>query len=149
MFRLLGVLMLLALVTGVMGLAPAHAIGILYAKLNNAVNPSGSSYTAGNTGAPTSATISDLAGNPLTDLPYTSGPSYTIDKTAPTVVSILCASACTTSLASVGYIVTFSEDVTGVDMTFEDFTLTASSGISGAAITARYWRSESLYGYCQ
>lgn len=51
----------------------------------------------------------------------------------PRVVSITRANPNPTSAASVDFTVTFSEPVTGVD--FNDFTLTASSGISGASIT--------------
>jgi hypothetical protein len=136
-FRLFAMVALLALLTGVMGLAPAHAIGLLYDKLSNAVSPSVKSYVSNSANAPTSATISDMAGNPLSNLPYTGGQSYTIDRTAPMVVSILRTSKCKTSLASVNFTVTFSEDVDGVDTVgppFDDFTLITSSGISRPSI---------------
>ncbi len=78
------------------------------------------------------ASINDLAGNPLTGLPYTGGESYTIDKTAPTVLSSVRLDPSPTNAASVRFRVTFSEDVTGVDAA--DFSLTVS-GISGASVT--------------
>jgi hypothetical protein len=81
---------------------------------------------------PITASITDVAGNSLNDLPYTDGELYTIDKTAPTVVSILRADPSPTNAASVEYTVTFSEAVTGVGMS--DFTLTLS-GVAGASIT--------------
>ena len=60
------------------------------------------------------------------------GQTYTIDKTAPAVVSIVRASANPTGSPSVNYTVTFSESVTGVDSA--DFTLT-TSGITNASVT--------------
>jgi VCBS repeat-containing protein len=57
--------------------------------------------------------------------------SYQVDGTAPTVSSVVRASANPTNAASVDYTVTFSEDVTGVDA--GDFTLT-TTGVSGASI---------------
>ena len=55
-----------------------------------------------------------------------------IDGTAPDVTSIVRANTDSTSAASVDFTVTFSEPVTGVDVS--DFSLT-TSGISGAALT--------------
>jgi len=80
---------------------------------------------------PTGATIADPAGNTPSNLPF-AGEVYTIDKTAPTVVSINRASINPTNSASVDYTVTFSEAVTGVGS--NDFSLT-TSGLSGASIT--------------
>jgi predicted RNA-binding protein with TRAM domain len=82
---------------------------------------------------PASATITDLTGNPLSGLPYTGGEVYDVDKTTPTVVSILRADPNPTSAASVNFTVTFSEDVTGVDAS--DFSLTVTGAISGASVT--------------
>ncbi|MBV5345584.1 MAG: hypothetical protein JZU63_08705, partial [Rhodoferax sp.] len=72
---------------------------------------SGSVYTVSvNTGAgdgtlrldvSASATITDLSGNPLTGLPFTSGASYTIDKTVPNVVSSTRVNVNPTNAASV------------------------------------------------
>ena len=73
---------------------------------------------------PVSATVTDLAGNPLTGLPYASGETYTVDDTAPIVFSITRLNLNPTNHASVDFTVTFSESVTGVAT--GDFTLTAS-----------------------
>jgi hypothetical protein len=54
-------------------------------------------------------TITDLSSNALGGLPFTTGQVYTIDKTAPTVSSIVLASANPTNAASVNFTVTFSE----------------------------------------
>jgi hypothetical protein len=55
-----------------------------------------------------------------------------MDKTAPAVLSSLRVNPNPTNLASVDFTVTFSEPVTGVDLT--DFNLT-TSGVSGAAVS--------------
>jgi len=52
----------------------------------------------------------------------------------PTVVSITRADPNPTNAASVDFTVTFSEDVTGVDVA--DFSLTTTGSISGASVTA-------------
>lgn len=72
--------------------------------------------------------IADTAGNasPVA----VSGPSYTIDKTAPTA-AIALAGAATTNTATVAFTVTFNELATNV--TPDDFALNAS-GLSGANI---------------
>lgn len=62
---------------------------------------------------------------------YQSGEEYTIDKTSPTVLSILRDSFNPTSAGSVSYLVTFSEIVTGVDV--NDFNLT-SNNLAGVGI---------------
>ena len=76
-------------------------------------------------------TITDAATNPLAG-DFTTGQAYTIDKTAPTALSITRADANPTRAASVQWTVTFSEGVTGVDAA--DFAL-AASGVSGASIS--------------
>jgi hypothetical protein len=107
----------------------------------SAVSGSGAIYTVSiNTGSASATfrldvldddTVIDLAGNTQSgDL--TSGESYTIDKTAPTVVSSARVSTNPSNAASVNFIVTFSEDVSGVNTS--DFSL-ASSGVTGASIT--------------
>lgn len=70
----------------------------------------------------------DLAGNVNTsgDL------AVTIDTTAPIVISDTRASSNPTSAASVDFTVTFSEDVTGVDVA--DFLAVGSSGLTGASV---------------
>lgn len=61
------------------------------------------------------------------------------DSTPPTVNSITRVSSNPTNLTSVDYTITFSEDVTGVDVVgpvFNNFTLTASSGVINPSISA-------------
>jgi hypothetical protein len=82
---------------------------------------------------PNTATITDLAGNALSGLPFTGGQVYTVYKTAPGVASITRADPNPTSAASVNFIVTFTEAVTGVGVA--DFALTLTGGISGASVT--------------
>ena len=71
----------------------------------------------------------DPAGNvDATPASYT----WTIDLTAPTVVSSLRTNANPTNATSVDFTITFSEAVTGVDTS--DFSLT-TTGVSGASVT--------------
>ncbi len=82
-------------------------------------------------------TIKDGVRNPLGGAgplngDYTSGQTYTVDRTPPTVVSIVRAGADPTSAAIVNFTVTFSEAVAGVDR--YDFSLTATGSISGVSI---------------
>src|SRR5207248_582626 len=74
--------------------------------------------------------IQDAATNPISG-GFTSGQTYTIDNTAPTVSSInrQTPAAQTTNATSVTFRVTFSENVTGVDST--DFSLTHTGGAGG------------------
>ncbi len=111
-----------AAVTGVEGTGAAYTVTV----------GTGSGSGTLRLDVPATASINDLAGNPLTGLPYTGGESYTIDKTAPTVLSSVRLDASPTNAASVRFRVTFSEDVTGVDAA--DFSLTAS-GVTGASVT--------------
>lgn len=60
--------------------------------------------------------------------------AYTIDKTPLTVESIVRADANPTNADSVSFIVTFSEDVTGVDV--NDFSLATTGSISGASVSS-------------
>ncbi len=76
-------------------------------------------------------TIIDALANPLNG-GLTGGEVYTIDKNTPTVLSSLRVNANPSAATSVDFAVTFSEDVTGVDLA--DFSLT-TSGITGASIT--------------
>jgi trimeric autotransporter adhesin len=82
----------------------------------------------------TGGTIIDAAGN-LLSTGFTSGEVYTVDKTAPTVSSIVKASADPSSAATVDFTVTFSESVSGV--AGGDFTITAPAltGTSVAGVT--------------
>ena len=75
-------------------------------------------------------TITDAVGNAETT-GFTTGDVYTIDRNAPSVSSVVRASANPTNAASVNYTVTFSQSVTGVDST--DFTPTMT-GVTGATI---------------
>jgi len=68
-----------------------------------------------------------LGRKPLSGLPYTSGESYSIDKTAPTVVQAYVPILILTAAASVDFTVTFSIGH-GVDVS--DFVLN-TSGVSG------------------
>jgi len=76
--------------------------------------------------------IKDLAGNALGGTIPFPGQTYTIDRTAPTVVSINTADPNPTSAASVHWTVVFSESVTGVMAS--NFALVAS-GLTGTSIT--------------
>jgi LPXTG-site transpeptidase (sortase) family protein len=79
------------------------------------------------------ATIQDSVGNAFVG-PYTGGETYTIDKGAPSIVSVLRADPSPTNAASVDFIVTFDEVVTDVTPVDSDFVLTAT-GLTGASIT--------------
>lgn len=75
-----------------------------------------------------SSGVTDLAGNPGANAltrPWT--------RETPRVLSGVRAGASPTNAAAVGYVVTFSEPVTGVDAT--DFRLVTSAGPTGAAVT--------------
>ena len=79
------------------------------------------------------ADIYDLGGNPMTGLPYMSGPTYTVDKTAPSVVSITRADPNPTTTGSVNFTVAFSEAIQGEQT--GHFALTTTGTISGASVT--------------
>lgn len=80
--------------------------------------------------------IADLNGNKLggtgTGNGDFGGESYTLDRTAPTVLTIALVGSPTVNAGPVTYTVTFSEAVTNVDTA--DFALT-TTGVAGAAIT--------------
>ncbi len=80
---------------------------------------------------PAGASITDLAELPLSNLPYT-GPSYTVDKTAPTVLGITRADPNPTSADQVGFSVIFSEPVTGVEAA--DF-IPVASGLGSVSVS--------------
>ncbi len=65
---------------------------------------------------------------------FTTGETYTIDKSAPSVTSSLRADTNPTNAVSVSFIVSFSEPVSGVDM--NDFALSTTGSLSGASIVA-------------
>ena len=114
--------------------------GILGAAVSG-ISGSGSTYTVSvNTGngsgtlhlnVDSNGTITNASSYPLS-AGFTSGETYTIDKTSPTVLSSLRADPNPTAAASVNFTVTFSESMAGVDVS--DFSLT-TSGVSGAAIS--------------
>ena len=105
-----------------------------------AVSGSGTTYTVtastGTSGSGTlqlklssAGTIKDTAGNALGGTIPFLGQTYTIDRTAPTVVSIVLADPNPTNASSVRWTVTFSESVTGVAS--GNFA-TVATGLSGA-----------------
>ena len=77
--------------------------------------------------------IFDSSSNPL-DGAFTSGQNYTIDKSAPSVVSSTLLNAATNSRSIVFFAVTFSETVTGVSAA--DFNLTTTGSLSGTAVVS-------------
>jgi hypothetical protein len=82
--------------------------------------------------------ISDAAGNLLggvdiADGSYNSGEMYTVLRSAPSVTGILRADPSPTSADSITFLVTFSEEVFGVDGS--DFSLKTTGELSGAYIT--------------
>lgn len=76
----------------------------------------------------TAGAAQDAAGNGNTAATFTT----TYDSVAPVVLSITCPITNLTSAYSVTFIVTFSRNVTDVDVT--DFSLTATGGMSGASV---------------
>jgi hypothetical protein len=75
--------------------------------------------------------IIDAAGNPLNGA-FTTGETYTIDRDAPIVSGTTCNNNTTPTPASISFLASFTETVTGVDVA--DFSLTAT-GVTGASIT--------------
>lgn len=76
--------------------------------------------------------ITDLVGNQLGNGNYTSGEIYDIEKSAPSVTSIINASPSPSGASSVDFIVTFSESVSGVDTS--DFAVSATNIISASVL---------------
>lgn len=81
--------------------------------------------------------IIDSSNNPLGDEGigngnFTSGEIYTIDKTPPNVISVARVGTSPSAMLNVSYLVTFSENVTGVDIS--DFSLN-TNGVSGTFIS--------------
>ena len=74
--------------------------------------------------------ITDMVGNALNS-GFDQGESYSMDKSAPAVTSIIRGNADPANSTRVDFIVTFSEAVTGVDAS--DFSV-STTGISGASI---------------
>ncbi|MBL8049826.1 MAG: hypothetical protein JNM46_01265 [Anaerolineales bacterium] len=82
-----------------------------------------------------------LGGAGVGNANFTLGDSYTVDKTAPFVVSILRADVSPTAANVVRFVVNFSEPVRGVDV--NDFVL-VTTGVSGATITETS-RADNVY----
>jgi hypothetical protein len=104
------------------------------------VTGSGTTYNVAVSGMTASGTVivtvpagaaQDLAGNTSSASTSTDN-TVTFDPVLPVVTGIVRADPSPTSASSVGYIVTFSKPVSGVDAS--DFTFT-TSGVTGAAIT--------------
>ena len=86
------------------------------------------------------ASLIPLGGAGAVNGDFTSGDRYTVDKTKPTVLSIVRASANPTSASSVSFTVTFSEPVTGVDikdfkLSITGLTKTFITGVTGSGDT--------------
>lgn len=114
------------------GPSGAHITGVTGADLDYVVQvESGTGDGALHLIVPVTATIADYGGNPLAGLPYTSGQTYAIDRTAPAVLSIIRADPTPTAAAAVTFTVTLSEPVTGVGT--GDFAL-SSVGVVGAFV---------------
>lgn len=79
-----------------------------------------------------STDMADAAGNAVASLPFTTGDTYTIDKTPPAVVSINRVGSEFTNASSVEFLVTFNESINGGSTS--NFALT-QSGVSGALVT--------------
>jgi len=116
----------------------------------NGVSGSGTTYTVTvNTGSGDGTIRLDvLDNNSIIDIDsnslangYTSGEFYTIETNVPWVTSVTRANSDPTNADNVDFNVTFSEAVTGVDLS--DFTLT-STGVSGTGITG-FSGSEAAY----
>lgn len=131
--------------------------GVTGASVSSVTPVSGTVYTvAVNTGSGSGTvrldlsdddSIADTAGNPLGGAgagngSFTGGQSYTIDKSPPSVVSIVRVNGSPTNAASVSYTVTFDENVTGVNN--GDFTLT-TSGVTGTSVTSTTQVTASSY----
>jgi hypothetical protein len=106
------------------------------------VNGFGNTYTVSvSTGIHSGTIRLDLVGNDtIMDAVFNSlnngfsgGETYTIDKTGPVVLSIRRLSGSPTGEPSVSFRVTFSEEVSGLDV--NDFTLN-TTGVSGAYVTS-------------
>jgi hypothetical protein len=90
--------------------------------------------------------IVDVNANPLGGVGagngnFTLGDSYTVDKIAPFIVSILRADVNPTAANVIRFVINFSEPVRGVDV--NDFVL-ATTGVSGASITETS-RADTVY----
>jgi uncharacterized delta-60 repeat protein len=98
---------------------------------------SGSVTNVTDTGPVRTVTVSSVTGDGTLRLDetsyggFTTGQSYTVDHTAPTVSAILRADPSPTDASSVRFTAIFSEPVTGVGST--DFTLTKTGGLTASS----------------
>jgi len=121
--------------------------GITGASISSVTPVSGTTFTVSvNTGSGSGTlrldvlddnSILDMANNALGgpnagDGNFTSGEVYTLDRNAPNVTSSLRAAPSPTPTDSLDFVVTFSEDVTGVDAA--DFSLTTTGNLNGAFV---------------
>jgi hypothetical protein len=81
---------------------------------------------------PSLVTVSDLAGNTLTEIPYTDGETYNVDWIVPQIISIFRIDPISIETSKLRFTVTFSESVTGVDIA--DLSLFTSGDIKDAVI---------------
>jgi hypothetical protein len=84
---------------------------------------------------PATATINDIPGNALTAA-FTTGQTYTVDKTPPTVtINEATAQTDPTATSPINFTVTFSEPVTGFDATDIDLSTSTATGTLTPTIT--------------
>src|SRR5919202_1824504 len=84
---------------------------------------------------PATATINDIPGNALTAA-FTTGQTYTVDKTPPTVtINQATAQTDPTATSPINFTVTFSEPVTGFDATDIDLSTSTATGTLTPTIT--------------
>lgn len=83
---------------------------------------------------PSSATIFDESSNLISQIPYSDGEVYTVDRTNPIVSSITRTDSNPSNTSSVKFTVTFSENVSGVNLA--DFVLTKNGTLSGTSLTS-------------
>ncbi|MBI2931486.1 MAG: hypothetical protein HYY16_07525, partial [Planctomycetes bacterium] len=77
--------------------------------------------------------VVDTTGNPLTGLPFTTGESYTIDKTGPTVS--VTPDGTSTNSSPITFTITFSESVTGLTAAEISITNGTPGALSGSGTT--------------
>jgi hypothetical protein len=127
--------------TGVSGstiadVSPKSGLNSSYTVTVNAGTVAGASGTLGlnliDGDAISDASGNTLAGGHSSATIFTGTPLYTVDRTPPSVTAIGLADPSPTSAGAVHYNITFSESVSGVDLS--DFSL-VPSGVSGATIT--------------
>jgi hypothetical protein len=123
--------------------AASDAVGVSGYLITESATPPSAGAAGWTASAPTSYSVAgdgtytlypwakDAAGN--VSAVYGSPASVTVETTAPSVVSSVRVNSTPTKAASVDFIVTFSESVSGVDTS--DFSLVAGAGLTGASVT--------------